>query len=86
MHKLNNKNYVAEYLDEHEKAVLDAMRMGGEIYIGIFDSSYENAMANADATPFLDQKRFSDLTDNVVFKISDRERKVEINHFIEKSH
>ena len=86
--ELDGKKYEMQYLTHLEKAVVDAMRMGGKVDVRLHGSHYENAMANFDSLPsgVLKLRKIVDLTDGanssfVMFEAYDREGN-NITHYV----
>ena len=82
--ELNGKTYEMQQMTDEEKAVIDAMRMGGEVQVNFFRSDYENMSNHMDS---LDKDLFF-YRYNMDMKIASyfeaESETVTIGHFIDK--
>lgn len=86
--ELDGKKYEMQYLTHLEKAVVDAMRMGGKVQVHFHGSHYENMVANFESLPsgVLKNRIINDCTDGehsqfVSFKATDNEGN-QIIHYV----
>ena len=86
---MNGKTYEMQYLTDEETAVINAMRMGGEVEVHFFDSSEDAAEKHyEELKDIITQKRVNALvSESSSIKFDSHEFKIgehAIYHFIDK--
>ena len=85
MMELNGINYTEKHLTDEEKAVVDAMRMGGKAQVNFFHSDYSLMTEHLDSLDkdnlFVERANYN-LTHSAYFQAISKN--VQIGHFIDK--
>ena len=85
--ELNGKTYEMVYLTHEEKAVVDAMRLGGDVQVHMHDSTIEKAEAHMNSVPetLLPYRKKEEIGwDTTVFTMGDSfVGRVSIYHYVD---